>query len=111
MSPVEALKLVKVRAEKFCLSRMVPSDKLPRAGQAASIPGVRANYAIHAQVKLLTPNAPGITCGPTVSIQLAPDTPMYEVKLQLQVSVHQLTPQICTCNAVHLKRRRSTDLP
>eukprot|EP00983_Pelagomonas_calceolata_P014032 449416-Pelagomonas_calceolata.AAC.3 len=36
------------------------------------------------QVRLLTPDAPGVTCGPTVSIDLEPDTPMYEVKLQLQ---------------------------
>ncbi|KAF5835884.1 hypothetical protein DUNSADRAFT_6697 [Dunaliella salina] len=36
------------------------------------------------RVKLLTPEAPGITCGPTVNVELEPDTPMYEVKLQLQ---------------------------
>ena len=37
------------------------------------------------QVKLLTPNAPGITCGPNVTINMEPETPMYDVKLQLQV--------------------------
>lgn len=38
-------------------------------------------------MKLLTPSAPGVTCGPEVTVELQPGTPMFDLKLRLQVTM------------------------